>query len=434
MRQNSLVSLVCAALIFSHAATASAATKKSRFPAGPRVAKEQPSETTTIEASPEVEEAKSDPSAKAETDGANKEPVAQAAEPTTAPAPPTATPVAAPQVENRPKIENEPPKGPVMRAEPAKPETPSAAPTSHQAKTESKVNERLANDLKQNCQRHFPGLIQAEVRMACISAGADYERLGQLGRTLAQTRCRLSYGEEPRLVMACLIGTKIADELVNGSESFKKKLQLCGENYPVHNEIDAFLQESCLTGVHLPDLMKTDGRARFESCAQITPERSFIGPCAVGLSLAQEPASKVTPASQNKLCEKYFNLNRFHKGYRACLSAFSLAPELPAKTSEAIKSCGNVVSEANNDTERAACLVGLSIYRHLLQDDDIHKRYVKCGDNKVTYQDRDFLACLTAASLLDFTDKNGAEAGCREVFKELKSHSRGDCVNSLSLF
>jgi hypothetical protein len=35
---------------------------------------------------------------------------------------------------------------------------------------------------------------------------------------------------------------------------------------------------------------------------------------------------------------------------------------------------------------------------------------------------------------LDFTDKSGAESGCREVFKELKSRSRGDCVNSLSLF
>lgn len=330
--------------------------------------------------------------------------------------------------ENRPVMRAEPPTGPVMRAEPPPPEPV-------RAKAEpSKSEERLTAELKQNCQRHFPGLIQSEVRSACVSASTDFERLGKIGRTLAQTRCRLNYGEEPRLVMSCLIGTKITEEILSGTEAYQKKLQLCAENYPVHNEIDAFLQESCLTGIHLPELMKTDGRARFESCAQITPERSFIGPCAVGLSLAQEAGSKVTPANQNKLCERYFNLKRFHKGYRACLNAISIAPEVPARYGEAIKSCSNVVSEANNDTERAACLVGLSIFRHQLNDEDIHRRYQKCGDNKVTYQDRDFLACLTAASLLDFTDKNGAEAGCREVFKELRSRSRGDCLNSLNLF
>jgi hypothetical protein len=321
---------------------------------------------------------------------------------------------------------------PSAAASPAKVET--AINAKAEKATEKPVDDKLTADLKSQCQKHFPGIIQAEVRAACVSAGSEFERLGKLGQSLVQTRCRLNYGEEPRLVMACMIGAKISADLMANSDDFKKRLQLCAENYPVHNEIDAFLQESCLTGVHLSDFMKPEGQARFETCAQITPERSFIGPCAVGLGLAQSQQAKVTPASQNRLCEKYFNLNRFHKGYRACLGAFALTDNLPEKYPDAIKNCANISSEANNDTERAACLVGLSIYRHLLKEDDVHKRYQKCGDNKVTYQDRDFLACLTAASLLDFTDKNGAEVGCREVFKELKSHSRGDCVNSLSLF
>ena len=354
------------------------------------------------------------------------------------PNPPTLAP------ENRPAFRAEPPNRPVLRAEPPSevkaPPVATGSVSSEKANTKSeatKFDDKLSIELKQNCQRHFPGQIQAEVRAACGTAGSDFERLSKIGSSLTQTRCRLQHGEEPRLVMACLIGTNIADELVRSQDGFKKKLQLCAESYPVHNEIDAALQESCLTGVHLPSLMKTDGHERFEACGKITPERSFIGPCAVGLSLAQELSAnnaKVEPGSQNKMCEKFFNLNRFHKGYRACLSARSLAPELPAKYGEAIKGCANIVSEANNDIERAACIVGLSIFRHLQKNDDVNKHYQKCGDNKVTYQDRDFLACLTAASLLDFTDKNGAESGCREVFKELKSRSRGDCVNSLSLF
>lgn len=290
--------------------------------------------------------------------------------------------------------------------------------------------------LKGSCERHYQGVIQSEVRAACSSAGTDFIRLNKMGATLPQTRCRINYGEEPRLVMACLVGNAIAEDLLANRDSYKKKLQLCAENYPAHNEIDTFLQESCLTGIHLPSHASATESERFATCARITPERSFLGPCAVGVSLALEQVAeiKVAPASQNKMCDQYFNLNRFHKGYRACLNARSLALELPSKVTDALKSCANISSEANNDTERAACLVGLTIYRHLLRQDDVSKRFQKCGSNKVTYQDRDFLACLTAASLLDFTDRNGAEGGCREVFRELRSHSRGDCLSSLSLF
>jgi hypothetical protein len=330
---------------------------------------------------------------------------------------------------------------------PAPPVTAAPKPV----KIEKKPDDKFTAEIKRECERHFPGLIQAEVRAACSSSATDF--IG-LGKNLVETRCRLNYGEEPRLVMACLIGASVTSELSVSHDAFRKKLQLCSEYYPVHNEIDAFLQESCLTGVHLPDIMNVTGLQRFEACAQITPERSFIGPCAVGLSLSQDTAilttsgapsssgsakeSSATPSQLNKLCGQYFNLHQFHKGYRACLNARSLVPDLAMKPAEAVKTviadCSNILSEANSDTERAACFVGLNIYRHLAKQEDIVKRFQKCGDNQVTYQDRDVLACLTAASLLDFTDKGGAERGCKDVFKEAKSKSRGECLSSLALF
>ena len=320
--------------------------------------------------------------------------------------------------------------------------TPTATPLpAAAAKETSKENadakDPFMNELKQHCARHFPGLIQGEIRMACLAAGQDFARLG---KSLIQTRCRLNYGEEPRLVMACLVGTAIADDLVNKRDDFKKKLQLCAEHYPMHTEIDAFLQEGCLTGIHISDLMisnsaATSGAARADVCRKITPERSFIGPCAVGMSFAQDLASAVPPGQMNKSCEQYFDHSRFHAGYRACLVARSLGPDLPTKYSDVLKSCRVLVSEADvNDTESAACFVGLDIYRHLQKQEDIGKRFLKCGTSKVNYAERDILACLTAASLLDFADKNGADSGCREIFKSAKNRSRTDCVNSLGQF
>lgn len=305
-----------------------------------------------------------------------------------------------------------------------------------EAETEKKKPQAPAgfvDELKRNCSRHFPGQIQAEVRTACASAATSFHRHGKFG---SQTRCRLDYGEEPRDVMACLVGVDIAQDLDGKKEDFKRKHQLCAEQYPAYTEVDVFLQESCLTGVHLPALM--ENKVQLEMCSQVTPERSFLGPCVTGLSLSQSLDSPATPpvqpSSQNKLCEQYFDHRQLHTGYRACLNARGLAINWTDRATDLIKNCGNLASEPNSDTERAACVVGASIYKHLLNKGDVAKRFQKCGDNKVSYQDRDFLACLTAASLLDFTDKNGADAGCREVFKTAKSKGRGDCVNSISLF
>jgi hypothetical protein len=298
--------------------------------------------------------------------------------------------------------------------------------------TTSPVLSKDAQALKAECQKHFPGLIQGELRRACLSPSDDDKELG-LG--LSQVNCRLNYGEEPRLVMACLIGVLVEGDLQKGTDSASKKLQLCSDIYPQHTEIDAFLQESCLTGVHIPELMNTSGLQRYEACSQLSPERSFVGPCAVGLSLAQDMLNPEAPTAQNKLCEQYFDHKRFHLTYRACLVARSIPVTAgPNRVVDVIQNCSNVVTDPTNDNERAACIIGSNIYRSLTRKDEVAKRFQKCGEIKVSYQERDTLACLTAASLLDMSDRTSAENGCKDVFKAAKNTSRGNCISSLGLF
>ena len=233
--------------------------------------------------------------------------------------------------------------------------------------------------------------------------------------------------------MACLIGVSIADDVNGGRTDFKRKLQLCAEQYPQHTEIDAFLQESCLTGIHLPELLPALSSAPYDSCGQLSPERSFIGPCAVGLSLVNETVSNGGPNDQNLQCEKYFDHRKFHLTYRACLNARSVTVEDSKKVEDVIRDCSNIVSDPGNDNERAACLIGSNIHRSLEKKQDVSKRFQKCGTNKVTYDGRDILACLTAASLVDMVGKSSAENGCKTVFKEVKKDSsRGDCLAALS--
>lgn len=277
---------------------------------------------------------------------------------------------------------------------------------------------------------YFPGKIQGDLRTACASATLKFSASD---KGLAQTKCRLTYGEEPRAVMACLIGVSIADDVNGGRTDFKRKLQLCAEQYPQHTEIDAFLQESCLTGIHLPELLPALSSAPYDSCGQLSPERSFIGPCAVGLSLVNETVSNGGPNDQNLQCEKYFDHRKFHLTYRACLNARSVTVEDSKKVEDVIRDCSNIVSDPGNDNERAACLIGSNIHRSLEKKQDVSKRFQKCGTNKVTYDGRDILACLTAASLVDMVGKSSAENGCKTVFKEVKKDSsRGDCLAALS--
>lgn len=308
--------------------------------------------------------------------------------------------------------------------------SPSATPTATPAKKAE--DDSSSSEIKKHCARHYPGQIQGELRTACSSAADEFK---SSEKNLASTRCRLAYGEEPRLVMPCLIGVSIIDDLKNSKEDFKRKLQVCAEQYPQHTEIDAFLQESCLTGVHLNETMASTDGPSFEICGKLSPERSFIGPCAVGLSLARESLSSSEPGQQNKLCEQYFDHRRFHLTYRACLNARAVPIEGDVKIEDQIASCSNITANPDNDNERAACVIGASIHRSISKKTDIAKKFTKCGGSKVSYQERDFLACLTAASLVELqSDRGRVDAGCKAIFRQAKGSSRGSCVSSISLF
>jgi hypothetical protein len=312
---------------------------------------------------------------------------------------------------------------------PAPAPTPTPKPSATPIATPAPKKAAATDDLTKNCALYFPGRIQGELRNACASAGLKFTAAE---KGLQQTKCRLTYGEEPRAVMACLIGVSIADDIIGSRVDFKRKLQLCADQYPQHTEIDAFLQESCLTGIHLPELLPALSAAPYDSCGQLSPERSFIGPCSVGLSLVNQTASTGGPNEQNLMCEKYFDHRKFHLTYRACLNARSVTVEDAKKVDDVIRDCSNIVSDPGNDEERAACLIGSNIHRALEKKQDVTKRFGKCGTNKVTYEDRNILACLTAASLVDMVGKGPAENGCKSVFKAPKGSSRGDCLSALS--
>ena len=315
-------------------------------------------------------------------------------------------------------------------APPAASATPAPSPTPKPTATPKAKTAAADDDLTKACAQHFPGRIQGDLRTACLSsAGAKFTAAE---KSLQQTKCRLSYGEEPRAVMACLIGVAITDDLKSQRTDYKRKLQLCAEQYPQATEIDAFLQESCLTGIHLPELLPSLASAPYETCGQLSPERSFIGPCAVGLSLVNESSSANGSSDQSTMCRKYFDHIKFHLTYRACLNARSVTVEDTKKVDDVIRDCSNIVSDPGNDNERAACLIGSNIHRSLEKKQDVNALFSKCGTNKVTYDDRDILACLTAASLVEMVGKGPAENGCKAVFKEAKTPSRSDCLNSLS--
>lgn len=314
---------------------------------------------------------------------------------------------------------------------PIQPLAPAATPTATVKKLSKSELESINDEHRKACEQQYTGKIQSEVRLACQS---PTDELQSIGPDLAQTRCRLNYGEEPRLVTSCLIGVAIYSDLLEKRDEYRVKQRLCAEHYPSHTEIDSFLQESCLVGAHLPRLLKTTDRPHFEVCATINPERSFIGPCAAGLSLATDAGAAQAMGQQNKICEQFFDHRQFHIGYRSCLAARGLGPQIPEKLADAMKACSSVIANAENDTERAACMVGLNIFRHGNKQEDLTKRFGKCGDTKVSYEDRDFLACLTAVSLVDLADKAKAHEGCRDVYRNNKSRSRTDCLEALNRF
>lgn len=292
-------------------------------------------------------------------------------------------------------------------------------------------------EAKRICDRFYPSRLQSGVRAAC-ALGA--QTLARSARRPAQIKCRLEYGASPSATMACFVGTSVAEAVAAKSGQPEAHRRTCAAQYPAHTEIDSFLQESCLAGLYLPQML---GRSDTNACRELSPERSFRGPCETGLSLALKPfpdekdassTGEPSPNAHSRLCDQYFDHRQLHQGYRACLSARGLALRDVAHLSDAISACEQVISDAKNDLEKAACMVGLGFAKSGLTGAPANPRFEKCGRGKVSYSERNTLACLAAATLLDFGDRGVAEKGCRLVFTSAKTSSREDCARATAQF
>jgi hypothetical protein len=303
-----------------------------------------------------------------------------------------------------------------------------------------KKNSKWLDEQKKVCDRYYTGKIQAGIRRSCQVGGVLVDRYLERGANVAETGCRLQYGEEPGETYGCLIGTKIARELEKGTSRYLGDLQLCSESYPVRTELDTYLLESCLTGIHAQSFAPPAGR--FDLCKAITPERSFLGPCAVGASLNPAGVSSGTATaaaaaspSHRVLCEKYFDHLRFHMGYRSCLNARAVSPAAEAKplTLDEIRGrCDTIVSDNGNDHERGACVIGAVLLESQRTGAPL-TRFDGCGVNQVRYEDRDVLGCLAAGSFLTYSNASTADRLCREVFRDKKSLARSGCINSIAV-
>lgn len=301
---------------------------------------------------------------------------------------------------------------------------------------------RWIEDHKKSCERYYTGKIQAGIRRACLLGGSLVDQYLEQPARIAETGCRLQYGEEPGETFACLIGTKIARELQAGTKNFMALLQLCAESYPVRTELDSYLLESCLTGLHAGSLAApvTLQAGATDVCSSISPERSFVGPCRVGASLTSAMnAGAAAAATHRPLCEKYFDHLRFHLGYRTCLNAQTISlAEIDGKASvfdQLKKRCDAIVSDQGNDHERGACVIGATLFE-VRRTSGVTSLFDACGANQARYEDRDILGCLTAASYLSFASKTkplaDAEKFCKEIFRDKKSPARSGCLSSIA--
>lgn len=285
------------------------------------------------------------------------------------------------------------------------------------------------DSIKQACSTHFASPTQSSGKTACVFGATQLQKDG---REKAITACKERHVFARRDDLSCRVGIGLAEELARSPELDKKKLTTCQELYPVVTALDAYFQEACLAGAYA---IGTYTKADVSLCQGLSNDRSFVGPCASGLSatLTGED-TKGSFAEQNKLCLQYFDKTQFHTGYRACLNSRALLLISENNKTSVIKQCDLFTSNNKSETERAACIVGASISKSIADGKTLPTRFQTCGDGKVSYQDRDYLACLTAASLLDFMDKSKARGACKTVFDSRKNKSRGQCANYLEKF
>ncbi len=279
------------------------------------------------------------------------------------------------------------------------------------------------------CRSHFSTPTQSSGANACVLGATALQKDGAVK---AIETCKEKFSISNRDELSCRIGAGIAQDLSRAPQLDKNKLTTCQELYPVVTTLDAYFQEACLAGAYS---VAPNSKADIKVCQALSDDRAFIGPCVSGMSAALGgEASKGSVGEQNKACLQYFDKTQFHTGYRACLNSRALFVISESNKTSVVKQCDLFTSNNKSETERAACIVGASIAKAGADSKSLPNRFQTCGEGKVSYQDRDYLACLTAASLLDFMDKPKARGACKTVFSSRKNKSRGQCSNFIDKF
>lgn len=279
------------------------------------------------------------------------------------------------------------------------------------------------------CRTHFSMMTQSSGANACVHGATTTQKDGD---AKAIANCKEKFLFSNRDELSCRIGVGIAQDLARTPELDKNKLKTCQELYPVVTALDAYFQEACLAGAYS---VAPNAKANIKACHSLSDDRAFIGPCVSGMSAALgSEVSKGSVGEQNKACLQYFDKTQFHTGYRACLNSRALFVISESNQSSVVKQCDLFTSNNKSETERAACIVGASIAKATAESKTLPNRFQICGEGKASYQDRGYLACLTAASLLDFMDKPKARGACKTVFSSRKNKSRGQCSTYIDKF
>jgi hypothetical protein len=305
-------------------------------------------------------------------------------------------------------------------------EAPTRIPTAESMK-------QIDPALVKQCELHYSAMTQKISKTAC--------QLGLLlhkesGAATARTECGKTNQTKSPAERACLVGVTIADDTANNRQNYATRLKLCQDHYPLHSELDAYLQESCLIGVYLAfdDGVAPGKKPKLDLCSKFSSEKSFLGPCGAGLGLAFASVSSetVSMSEHNRLCTRYFDHKVFHQGYRACLNAHALSLTWDGRVSRIARDCGALTSAKHDDIETAACVVGANIHSNLSRGKSgENTRFQTCGENKVSWTDRNYLVCLTAASLIDFSSLKEARNACKDIFPGRRNKRRGECSRAV---
>lgn len=312
--------------------------------------------------------------------------------------------------------------------------TASAQTPVPQRAPEAKAIAELPVPLRNFCETHFAGLTQSLTKGACLLGAITHK---EMGRDKALNECRKVHQTQTSTDLACQIGVAIATIAAAGTEGpILDRFKKCTAYFPLQSELDHYLRESCVFGVFLAHDAKMAilPKGKIDLCERFSKEKSFLGPCGVGVSLTLDntAVNSIPTDAQSHVCLRHFDQQAFHQGYRACMNARALTLQGPIRAKSIARDC-KALTAGRDGTEHASCIVGGSIVQNLQRaPDGRNPRFEKCGDGKVNWMNRDYLMCLTAASLLDFGDQREARASCKSLFPGRRSRLRNECADALA--